>query len=198
MFRTIEYKLGKKDVVAEDLGLITESVKQLVKDSGFPNMKVLEFAFVPGEETGYLPHEYDRNCVVYTGTHDNDTLMSWFKGLDKPTKKYIREYVNDKTTPDNEMNWVFIRLAMMSCADVCIIPIQDYLGLGNEARLNFPSTIGKNWKWRLEGTELTKKLAKQIAKLSEISYRVKKQPKKKAEDTEETEKKETAEEVKAD
>lgn len=193
LFRTIEYCLGEKDVVAEDLGLITDSVRQLVKDSGFPNMKVLEFAFVPGEETGYLPHEYDRNCVVYTGTHDNDTLMSWFKGLDKPTKKYIREYINDATTPDDEMNWVFIRLAMMSCADVCIIPIQDYLGLGNEARLNFPSTLGQNWKWRLAGNELTKKLAKEIVKLTEISYRAPKVPKKKAEDADVTEVKEAVE-----
>lgn len=131
----------------------------------------------------YPPHEYDRNCVVYTGTHDNDTLMSWFKGLDKPTKKYIREYINDETTPDDEMNWVFIRLAMMSCADTCIIPIQDYLGLGNEARLNFPSTLGQNWKWRLAGNELTKKLAKQMAKLAEISYRAPKVEKKKEETT---------------
>ena len=151
-------------------------------------MKVLEFAFDSrdsGSANDYLPHNYIENCVAYTGTHDNDTLASWYKGLDKPTKKHIREYINDTTTPDAEMNWVFIRLAMMSCADTCIIPIQDYLELGNEARLNFPSTLGSNWKWRLAGNELTKKLAKRIAKLTEISYRMKKVPKKKMEDEKE-------------
>ena len=200
LFNTIKERLGEKDVIAEDLGLITDSVRKLVKDSGYPNMRVLEFAFVPRQETGYLPHEYDKNSVVYTGTHDNDTLMSWYKSLDRKTKKYIREYMNDNTTPDSEMNWAFIRLAMMSCANICIIPIQDYLGLGNEARLNFPSTLGTNWKWRLAGDELTKKLAKDIVKLTDISFRAPKVAEKKKVEDKETEAKaeekntETAEE----
>ena len=93
LFRTLERKLGKREVIAEDLGLMTPSVEKLVADSGYPNMKVLEFAFEPDEDTGYLPHSYDRNCVVYTGTHDNDTLLSWFGTLTEEQKEFLFEYI---------------------------------------------------------------------------------------------------------
>ena len=101
---------------------------KLLEDSGYPGMKVLEFAFDPREETDYLPHSYDRNCVVYTGTHDNETLVQWYKGLDEESKAFAMEYMNNAGTPDEEKYWDFVRLAMMSSANTCITPLQDYLG----------------------------------------------------------------------
>ncbi|MDD6573207.1 MAG: 4-alpha-glucanotransferase [Thermoflexaceae bacterium] len=173
LFWTLERNLGKREVIAEDLGLMTPSVEQLVRDSGYPNMKVLEFAFEPGKETGYLPHEYDKNCVVYTGTHDNDTIVSWYKDLEKEEKSFLNEYMDNANTPNEEIHWDMIKLAMMSTANVCIIPMQDYLGLGNEARINRPSTLGINWKWRLKDGEITKELMAKIRKLTKRSFRMK-------------------------
>lgn len=191
LFWTLERNLGKREVIAEDLGLMTPSVQQLVADSGYPNMKVLEFAFQPDEETGYLPHDYDKNCVVYTGTHDNDTVRSWYETLPKKNKTFLHTYMNNAGTPAEEMNWEMIRLAMMSTANTCIIPMQDYLGLGNEARINHPSTLGCNWKWRLTEDQITTALLKQIRQLTEISFRckpvVKPAKKEKVEEAEETE-----------
>lgn len=176
LFHALERKLGKKAVIAEDLGLMTPSVQQLVADSGYPNMKVLEFAFEPEEETGYLPHEYDKNCVVYTGTHDNDTIVSWYESLELEQAAFLMEYMNYGEMPQKEItgriHWDMIRLAMMSSADLCIIPLQDWLGLGKEARMNMPSTLGCNWKWRMDGTELTDELLKRIRSLTRISFRM--------------------------
>ena len=172
LFRTLEWRLGKKDVIAEDLGLMTPSVEQLVKDSGYPNMKVLEFAFEPDEDTGYLPHSYPKNCVVYTGTHDNDTIVSWYEELTPEQKEWLLEYVNDGKPLTRPINWEMIRLAMMSSANIAITPIQDYLGLDTSARMNHPSTLGSNWKWRMTGTELTEELVKEIRRLTRISFRM--------------------------
>ena len=171
LFSTLEKKLGKREVIAEDLGLMTPSVEKLVADSGYPNMKVLEFAFEPDKDTGYLPHDYDTNCVVYTGTHDNDTIRSWYDTLPKKNKLFLHTYMNNADTPAGEMNWEMIRLAMMSAANTCIIPLQDYLGLGSEARINHPSTLGCNWKWRLQEGQITPELLKKIKQLTEISFR---------------------------
>lgn len=171
LFRVLERKLGRREVIAEDLGLMTPTVEQLVADSGYPNMKVLQFAFDPEEDSGYLPHDYDKNCVVYTGTHDNDTIVSWYQKLTKKQKNFLHEYMDNSDTPAEEIHWDMIRLAMMSTADLCIIPMQDYLGLGNEARINFPSTLGSNWKWRLGKGQFTTDLIKRIRKLTKISFR---------------------------
>lgn len=172
LFEHLEKKLGKKDVIAEDLGLITPTVRKLVKDSGYPNMKVLGFAFDVDGKSDYLPHNYDKNCVVYTGTHDNETLMQWYDGLTKKELAFVHDYMNNARTPREEIHWDFIRLAMLSTADTCIIPIQDYLALGAEARMNFPSTLGNNWKWRLSKRMLTKKLAKEILHITRLSCRI--------------------------
>lgn len=176
LFHALERKLGKKAVIAEDLGLMTPSVQQLVADSGYPNMKVLEFAFEPEEETGYLPHDYDKNCVVYTGTHDNDTIVSWYEALEPEQAAFLKEYMNYEDIPEetvtSQIHFDMIRLAMMSSADTCIIPLQDWLGLGKEARINTPSTLGCNWKWRLTGTELTDEMLKRIRSLTRISFRM--------------------------
>ena len=183
LFRTLERKLGKREVIAEDLGFMTPSVEKLVADSGYPNMKVLEFAFEPDEDTGYLPHSYDRNCVVYTGTHDNDTLLSWFGTLTEEQKEFIFEYI-DKEVGEEEINWEIIKLAMMSSANLCVIPLQDYLKLGNEARINKPSTLGCNWKWRLKEGQVTDELLKEIKKLTIRSFRTERPRKEVVEETE--------------
>lgn len=172
LFRVLKSRLGDKEIIAEDLGFLTDSVAQLLKDSGYPGMKVLEFAFDPREETDYLPHSYDRNCVVYTGTHDNETLVQWYKGLDQESKAFAEEYMNNASTPDDEKYWDFVRMAMMSSANTCIIPIQDYLGLDEEARINHPSTLGGNWEWRMEKNLLDKAAIEKIYRLTRISSRL--------------------------
>lgn len=172
LFRALRAGLGEKEIIAEDLGFLTESVAQLLADSGYPGMKVLEFAFDPREKSDYLPHTYDKNCVVYTGTHDNETLVQWYKGLDKESRAFAEEYMNNAATPDKEKYWDFVRMAMMSVADTCVIPLQDYLGLDKEARINKPSTLGGNWLWRMTEDMLTDEVIEKIHRLTEISARL--------------------------
>ena len=165
LFRRAEEVLGWHEVIAEDLGFVTDSVRQLVRDSGFPGMKVLQFAF-DSRDTGsardYLPHNYAENAVVYTGTHDNDTTIGWFEAISDDDWNLAREYLCDFYTPDEEMDQPFVALAMQSIARMCIIPMQDYLGLGSEARMNTPSTIGCNWRWRMTGNQFTEDLCREI------------------------------------
>ena len=172
LFRALNDRLGKKEIIAEDLGFLTPSVRKLLADSGYPGMKVIEFAFDPREESDYLPHTYDRNCAVYTGTHDNETLVQWYRGLDAESRAFAEEYMNNVSTPEAERYWDFIRLAMMSTADTCVIPAQDYLGLGEEARLNHPSTLGKNWTWRMLPDMFDAALEEKIYRLTRISARL--------------------------
>ena len=165
LFRRAEEVLGWHEVIAEDLGFVTDSVRQLVRDSGFPGMKVLQFAF-DSRDTGsardYLPHNYTENAVVYTGTHDNDTTIGWFEAVSDDDWNLVREYLCDFYTPDEEMDQPFVALAMQSVARMCIIPMQDYLGLGTEARMNTPSTIGCNWRWRMTDDQFTQELCQDI------------------------------------
>ena len=149
LFKVLNETLGEKEIIAEDLGFLTESVYELLEESGYPGMKVLQFAFDPSENSVYLPHKYPRNCVVYTGTHDNDTTVGWLRSMPDWDKEVAIRYMNDYHTPEESRFWDVIVLAMSSVADTCIIPVQDYLGLGSEARINTPSTLGDNWKWRM-------------------------------------------------
>ncbi len=151
LFCRVEEALGRRAVIAEDLGYVTDSVRQLVRDSGFPGMKVLEFAFDSrdsGCANDYLPHNYPENCVVYTGTHDNETIVGWLDSITKEEQQMVRDYLCDGHTLKKDMYWPLICLIMRSSARMCIIPMQDYLGYGNECRMNKPSTVGINWKWR--------------------------------------------------
>lgn len=169
LFNTLKAQLGEQGVIAEDLGLLTASVRQLVKDSGFPNMKVLQFAFDETDVGGaneYLPHNYNNNCWVYTGTHDNETLAGWLAGLTKPQREHLRDYLEDHDTPYKRMPGKMISLAMMSAAVTCIIPIQDWLELDNSARMNMPGTVDVNWSWRLLPGQLTEELAERILVVS--------------------------------
>ncbi len=172
LFRAVEARLGNLNIIAEDLGFLTDGVRRLVKDSGFPGMKVLQFAFDSRESSNYLPHTYDHNCVVYTGTHDNETITGWFKNLQGEDLKMCMDYMGMDKAPGKNVNWDFIRLAMFSVADLCIIPIQDYMGLDNKARINTPSTLGCNWKWRMKEGDITPELLNKISELTRISGRL--------------------------
>lgn len=171
LFYAIKKELGDLPIIAEDLGFLTDSVRKLLKDSGYPGMKVLQFAFDSREESDYLPHNYERNAVVYTGTHDNDTLRGWYETLNGEDKEMALSYLNNRATDISEIHWDYICLAMRSVADTCIIPMQDYLGLGGEARINTPSTLGGNWCWRMKKHALNGELAKKIRRIAGICGR---------------------------
>ncbi|MDE6749580.1 MAG: 4-alpha-glucanotransferase [Lachnospiraceae bacterium] len=170
IFKTMKEKLGKKAVIAEDLGFLTKSVLQLVKKTGYPGMKILQFAFDSREESDYLPHNYTANSVVYTGTHDNDTVLGWIESLNRHDKAFAKRYLNIRNNKD--IQWEFIRAAMASVSDTCIIPMQDYLGLGAEARINIPSTLGLNWKWRMLPGAFDEELALRIKNMTKLYGRL--------------------------
>ena len=156
---------------------MTDSVRQMLKESGFPGMKVLEFAFDARDSSGsndYLPHHYPENCVVYTGTHDNETITGWLDSISKAEVQMARDYLCDQRTPKEELYKVFAALVMRSNARTCIIPIQDYLGSDNKSRMNKPSTIGTNWRWRLKEGELTDALQAEILKTTRLFGRMRK------------------------
>lgn len=171
-------RVKKLPIIAEDLGLLTPPVRKLLRASGFPGMKVLEFAFDSGEDSDYLPHKYGKNCVVYTGTHDNDTVKGWFSSLNRHDRAFLLEYLDCQHGRRKEINWSMIRAALSSPADLAVIPVQDYLGLGSEARINEPSTIGKNWKWRMEQEAFTPELIEKCRRMAEIYGRAKRTGKK--------------------
>lgn len=166
LFETMKKKLGKQRIIAEDLGFLTPSVIKMVKKCGYPGMKILEFAFDSDTENTYLPHNFESNCVVYTGTHDNATVFEWFPTLKKKDQKFVKDYMNIRSAKD--VGWGLIRMALASVADTAIIPMQDYLELGSEARMNIPSTLGGNWAWRLKENAYSRELAKKISDLAKV------------------------------
>lgn len=161
----MERRLGKHEVIAEDLGYVTDSVRQLVRDSGFPGMKVLEFAFDSrdsGSANDYFPHNFTENSVAYTGTHDNETLVGWFHSIPSKDLQIVRDYLCDQYTPEKQLYKPLISLVMRSIAKTCIIPMQDYLGYDNDSRTNKPSTLGTNWRWRIRDKELSAALQQEV------------------------------------
>ena len=148
LFNAIRAKLGDVPIIAEDLGLITPGVAQLLKESGYPGMKVLQFAFDANGESVYLPHVYTHNYVVYTGTHDNDTTEGWFANATEAERKFACEY--EGLSEAEGYAWGMIRGIYSTVADLCICPMQDVLSLGSWARMNTPSTLGGNWQWRMK------------------------------------------------
>ena len=140
-------------------------------------MKVLQFAFDSREESDYLPHNYTKNCVVYTGTHDNDTTRGWYKTLKRADKKFCDEYLHLSRGDKKEVQWEFVRAAYASVADLAVIPMQDFLGLGAEARINTPSTLGDNWKWRMKPGAFTEELAEQMKAMAKLYGRLAKEKK---------------------
>jgi 4-alpha-glucanotransferase len=155
-FKVLKENLGNLPIIAEDLGLITPEVEELRDRFEFPGMKILQFAFGGGPDNPYLPFNYPRNCVAYTGTHDNDTTLGWFNQLSEQEKESITQYLGH-LSPEG-VHWDFIRLALSSVADLAITPVQDLLGLGTEARMNFPSKAEGNWEWRYRAGALTDSL----------------------------------------
>lgn len=168
LFHALQRELGELPIIAEDLGFLTDGVRTLLKESGYPGMKVLQFAFDSREESDYLPHNYGRNCVVYTGTHDNDTLLGWYNAIIPEDKETALTYLNNRATDERQIHWDYVCLAMRSVADTCIIPMQDILGLGTEARINTPSTLGGNWVWRMEKGAFTEELTHKLRKLTKL------------------------------
>jgi 4-alpha-glucanotransferase len=220
LFRAIEKEIPGLTIIAEDLGYITESVRQLVRDTGYPNMKVLEFAFDSRDSSGresYLPYNFDKNCVVYTGTHDNETLVGWLDHILPEEREEVRAFtgldgaggdpwaydacedaagetgfcdaaargtdlcaadacrdtacedaVNDagRDLETRRLARAMVRAAMASVGNLCVIPMQDWLLLGDEARINTPSTTGKNWVWRMDRGAASPELAAQIRRMT--------------------------------
>ncbi|MCD8347062.1 MAG: 4-alpha-glucanotransferase [Lachnospiraceae bacterium] len=165
---------GELRIIAEDLGYLTESVERLVAETGYPGMKVMEFAFDSREAGDYMPYNYTKNCVVYTGTHDNQTLAAWYDELTEEDRFLAAEYLSLKDEDRSETVWAFVRLTLESVADTAIIPMQDYLCLREEARMNHPSTLGSNWKWRLRQGQFTDELAGKIRRINEVYGRLRK------------------------
>lgn len=168
LFKSIEDALGKMNVIAEDLGYLTDSVKQMVADCGYPGMKVLQFAFDSRDSSGanaYLPHNYTENSVVYTGTHDNETMMGWFNSITPEEKQDLKNYLNVQTDNHEELLDHCINLIMSSVSNMCIIPMQDWLKLDNSTRLNIPNTLGVNWKWRMSSL-MSEELISKIANIT--------------------------------
>ena len=169
LFKKIKEELGELDIIAEDLGFITDEVIELIEYTGFPRMKMLQFAFDVNGDSDYLPHNYDKNSIVYTGSHDSSNVMGWIENMNKEDLDYAIKYLHLKD--DEKINWGFIRGAWSSVADLAVAPIQDLLGLGDEARMNIPSTVGGNWCFRIGKDDLTDDLAEKIGELNTIYRR---------------------------
>ena len=170
-FKTVNSALGKKDIIAEDLGFLTPTVKQLLQDSGYPGMKVLELAFDSrGSDEGYLPHSYPTHCVVYAGTHDNDTIQGWMSSAPKEDVAFAKAYL--RLSKREGYHWGMMRAAWASPADLAVIQFQDLLGLGSEARINTPSTLGNNWTWRTLPGSYGGKLARRLYRETQIYQRL--------------------------
>jgi 4-alpha-glucanotransferase len=169
LFGVLRARLGDLPFIAEDLGLITPEVHALRERLSVPGMKVLQFGFGDPGAHIYLPQNFEPNCVVYTGTHDNDTTAGWWANVaSKEEKQYAKNYLGE---PRDGMHWAFIRAAFGSVARLAIVPLQDVLGLGSEARMNTPSRSDGNWGWRFSSGALTPELEKKLSALSEVSDR---------------------------
>ncbi|HEU4626163.1 MAG TPA: 4-alpha-glucanotransferase [Steroidobacteraceae bacterium] len=167
--RALRAECGDLPIVAEDLGVITEDVDALRKDFALPGMRVLQFGFGGNPEDPHLPHMFEHDCIVYTGTHDNDTTLGWYLSLDSETQRRVDFYL--RVTPGS-MPEAMVRAALGSVGKLAILPVQDVLGLGTEARLNKPGTVAGNWTWRLPSGALTSDLARHYALLNRVHARV--------------------------
>jgi 4-alpha-glucanotransferase len=161
--------LGELPIVAEDLGVITPEVEALRDQFDFPGMKILQFAFGGERNSAFLPHNYTRNSVVYTGTHDNETTWGWYLNASQSEQDHVRRYI---ARSGDDVVWDLIRLAHASVAVMAVIPLQDLLDLGNEARMNFPGRAGGNWQWRYTESMLTEPLVYRLREITELYGRL--------------------------
>ena len=171
LFKVIKERLGHVNIIAEDLGVITDDVRKLLKNTGFPGMKLLQFAFDSREESDYIPHLYEKNIFAYTGTHDNETTETWFNNLPKHDLDYCLKYINHRGNGSKVDS--LIKSTLGCIADTAIIPMQDYLHLGKEGRMNIPSTTGNNWRWRMLKEEQTTRLRNKIKSFTILYGRTK-------------------------
>ena len=168
-FEVMEKSLGSLFIIAEDLGEITPDVVELREQFGLPGMKILVFAFDSDEENEFLPHNFSTtNCVVYTGTHDNDTARGWYERTDDKIRDLARRYL---ARDGHDISWDLIRAAWSSIAVFALTPMQDLLNLGNEARMNYPSKLGGNWNWRMRPRSLTESLQSRLKNLNRLYRR---------------------------
>ena len=167
--RALQTEFPDLKLIAEDLGFLTPEVIDLLKFSGYPGMKILEFAFDPTTPSDYLPHRLERNCICYSGTHDNETLAQWFAGQSEDVIAYACEYLG--VTERKDLIRAILRAGMASVADTFIAQMQDWLELGAEGRMNEPGTCGTNWTWRVDEAALTPALAKKIARMAKLYER---------------------------
>ena len=168
LFDAIKEELGDIRVIAEDLGFITPEVRELLDATGYPGMKILQFAFSPDGDSEYLPHNFEKNTIVYTGTHDNESIKGWYDTAEKEEQEYCKAYTN---MGDEFDGMAIIRCALSSVADTSMIQMQDLLDIGEEGRINIPSTLGLNWKWRMSKDDITENLTKELKKLTTIYKR---------------------------
>ncbi|MDR3593699.1 4-alpha-glucanotransferase [Clostridium sp.] len=172
VFNAIKDELGDVNIIAEDLGTLTEETIKLRNDTGFPGMKILTFAFDTDGSNPFLPHNYEKNFIVYTGTHDNDTVRGWME-ITAPKEEVQKAMQYLSLNKEEGYNWGFIRGAWSSISDISIAQIQDFLNLGNEARMNLPSTLGQNWSWRVNEDSLSDELAEKIYTITKTYGRCK-------------------------
>lgn len=168
-FGAVEEALGDLPIIAEDLGVITPEVERLRDDNGLPGMKVLQFAFAGNASDPYLPHNYTQNFVVYTGTHDNDTTLGWYRQAPEAERDMVRRYL---ARDDADVVWHLVRLAFASVADFAVVPLQDALRLGSEARMNTPGVSAGNWAWRFGEEQLEPWLAPALRDMTELYGRL--------------------------
>jgi 4-alpha-glucanotransferase len=162
-FETVMKQFPGAKIIAEDLGMITPDVREVIEHFKFPSMKILQFAFGGDMPTNpYIPHNYERNCIVYTGTHDNNTIQGWYRNeADEATRKRVAEYLGHPVNPEI-IHWEMIRLALGSVGIMAVTPMQDVLGLGEEARMNFPQKTEGNWMWRMKADQITPQIIERL------------------------------------
>ena len=170
LFRTIEEKLGKLNIIAEDLGIVSDKVRALINETGWPGMKILEFAFDGDASNEYLPHQYkNTNCLVYGGTHDNQTLLGYYGNKSDKELKFMMNYLHIKRV--SQIPKAMLRAAYASIADTVIFQMQDILELDDTARMNEPSTVGTNWRWRMQPGAFDGKKIKMLRKMCKLYAR---------------------------
>ena len=168
LFNAVEKTIGKQNIIAEDLGFLTDSVKKLLEESGFPGMKVFELGFDSRDANSveYLPHNFKKNCVAYVGTHDNDTVQGWFTSASAEDVEYAKDYLRIEDISDG--HWCMMKWLWATVADTTIVQAQDLFGLGSESRMNTPSTFGTNWVWRALPDSFDHALAQKLRKYMKI------------------------------
>ena len=169
LFNKIKEALPDIDIIAEDLGFLTPEVHKLLADSGYPGMKVMQFAFDPYGDSVYLPHNHVANCILYTGTHDNDTTLGWYTNLNNAERDFVNAYLRIEN-PEKATDAV-ISSALSSVAETVIIPIQDYMNLDSRSRMNTPSTLGGNWLFRIRKDDINEALTGRVRHLTTLYRR---------------------------